>query len=155
MKHLFILVSCLLVGCASRKVDVDIKKKDSTIVETKTEVVVKKIDSTSDNFVVDKSESDELIITPIDTTKEIIVNGKKYFNAVLRYKKVKNNTYSNNKIKVSKIEDKHTNLKSNARVKSKEKSKNIRVDNTMLYLSLIILFIILIIIGNRLRRLYF
>ena len=155
MKHLFILVSLILVGCASRKVDVDIKKKDSTIVETKTEVVVKKIDSTADNFLVDKSESDELIITPIDTTKEIIVNGKKYFNAILKYKKVKNNTYTKSKIKVSKIEDKHSNSKSNTRVKSKEKTKNIRVDNTMLYVSLIILFIILIIIGNRLRRLYF
>lgn len=155
MKHLYILVSLILIGCASRKVDVDIKKKDSTIVETKTEVVIKKTDSTSDNFLVDKSESDELIITPIDTTKEIIVNGKKYFNAILRYKKTKNNTYSNNKVKVSKIEDKHTNSKSNTRIKSKEKTKNIRVDNTMLYLSLIILFIILIIIGDRLRRLYF
>lgn len=155
MKHLFILVSIFLVGCASRKVDVDIKKKDSTIVETKTEVVIKKTDSTSDNFLVDKSESDELIITPIDTTKEIIVNGKKYFNAILKYKKTKNNTYTKSKIKVSKIEDKHTNLKSNTRVKSKEKVKKIETNNTILYLSLIILFIILILIGNRLRRLYF
>lgn len=155
MKHLFILVSLILIGCASRKVDVDIKKKDSTVVETKTEVVIKKKDSTSDNFFVDKSESDELIITPIDTTKEIIVNGKKYFNAVLRYKKTKNNTYIKSKVKVSKTEDKHTNSKSNTRVKSKEKTKNIRVDNTMLYVSLIILFIILLLIGNRLRRIYF
>lgn len=155
MKQIFILVSCLLVGCASRKVDVDIKKKDSTVVETKTELLIKKTDSTSDNFFVDKSESDELIITPIDTTKEIIVNGKKYFNAILRYKKTKNNTYTKSKVKVSKTEDKHTNLKSNIRVKSKEKTKNTRVDNTMLYVSLIILFIILLLIGNRLRRIYF
>lgn len=155
MKQIFILVSLILVGCASRKVDIDIKKKDSTVVETKTEVVVKKIDSTSDNFLVDKSESDELIITPIDTTKEIIVDGKKYFNAILRYKKTKNNTYTKSKVKVSKTEDKHTNSKSNIRVKSKEKTKNTRVDNTMLYLSLIILFIILLLIGNRLRRIYF
>lgn len=155
MKHIFILVSLILFSCASRKVDVDIKKKDSTVVETKTEVVIKKTDSTSDNFFVDKSESDELIITPIDTTKEIIVNGKKYFNAVLRYKKTKNNTYIKSKVKVSKTEDKHTNSKSNIRVKSKEKTKNIRVDNTMLYVSLIILFIILLLIGNRLRRIYF
>lgn len=155
MKQIFILVSLILVGCASRKVDIDIKKKDSTVVETKTELVVKKTDSTSDNFFVDKSESDELIITPIDTTKEIIVNGKKYFNAVLRYKKTKNNTYTKSKVKVSKTEDKHTYSKSNIRVKSKEKTKNTRVDNTMLYLSLIILFIILLLIGNRLRRIYF
>lgn len=155
MKPIFILVSLILFGCASRKVDIDIKKKDSTVVETKTELLIKKTDSTSDNFFVHKSESDELIITPMDTTKEIIVNGKKYFNAVLRYKKVKNNTYSKSKVKVSKIEDKHTNSKSNIRVKSKEKIKNIRVDNTMLYVSLIILFIILLLIGNRLRRIYF
>ena len=154
MKHLFILVSCLLIGCASRKVDVDIKKKDSTIVETKTEVVVKKTDSTSDNFVVDKSEIDELIITPIDTTKEIIVNGKKYFNAILKYKKIKNNTYTKSKIKVSKIEDKHSNSKSNTRVKSKEKTKNIRVDNTMLYVSFFLIFIVLFLIANKLKKIY-
>ena len=154
MKHLFILVSIFLIGCASRKVDVDIKKKDSTIVETKTEVVIKKTDSTSDNFVVDKSESDELTITPIDTTKEIIVNGKKYFNAILRYKKVKNNTYSNNKIKVSKIEDKHSNSKSNIRVKSKEKAKKIETNNTTLYLFILIILIILILVVNKLRKIY-
>lgn len=154
MKQIFILVSLILFGCASRKVDVDIKKKDSTVVETKTEVVIKKTDSTSDNFFVDKSESDELIITPIDTTKEIIVNGKKYFNAILKYKKTKNNTYTKSKVKVSKTEDKHTNSKSNIRVKSKEKTKNIRVDNTMLYLSFFLIFIVLFLIANKLKKIY-
>lgn len=155
MKHLFILVSIFLIGCASRKVGVDIKKKDSTIVETKTEVVIKKTDSTSDNFLVDKSESDELIITPIDTTKEIIVNGKKYFNAILKYKKTKNNTYTKSKVKVSKIEDKHTNSKSNIRIKSKEKAKKIETNNTTLYLFILIILIILIFISDRLRKIYF
>lgn len=155
MKHLFILVSLVLIGCASRKVDVDIKKKDSTTVQITKEITTKKTDSTSNNLVIDKSESDELIITPIDSTKEIVVNGKKYFNAVLKYKKVRNNTYNNNKVKVSKIEDKTLKTNNRTSVKSKNKTKKIETNNTILYLFFLIIFIILLIIGNRLRKIYF
>lgn len=155
MKHLFILVSCLLVGCASRKVDVDIKKKDSTTVQITKEITTKKTDSTSNNLVIDKSESDELIITPIDSTKEIVVNGKKYFNAILKYKKVRNNTYNNNKVKVSKIEDKAVKTNKRTTLKTKNKTKKIETNNTIIYTSLLLLFILLLIIGNRLRKIYF
>lgn len=155
MKHLFILVSLFLIGCASRKVDVDIKKKDSTTVQITKEITTKKTDSTSNNLVIDKSESDELIITPIDSTKEIVVNGKKYFNAILKYKKVRNNTYNNNKVKVSKIEDKAVKTNKRTTLKTKNKTKKIETNNTIIYTSLLLLFILLLIIGNRLRKIYF
>jgi response regulator RpfG family c-di-GMP phosphodiesterase len=154
MKHLFILVSLVIVGCASRKVDVDIKKKDSTTVEITKEITTKKTDSTSNNLVIDKSETDELIITPIDSTKEIVVNGKKYFNAVLKYKKVRNNTYNNNKVKVSKIEDKAVKTNNRTSVQTKNKTKKIETNNTILYLFFLIIFIILLLVGNKLRKIY-
>jgi hypothetical protein len=155
MKHLFILVSLVIVGCASRKVDVDIKKKDSTTVQITKEITTKKTDSTSNNIIIDKSESDELIIAPIDSTKEIVVNGKKYFNAILKYKKVRNNTYNANKVKVSKIEDKTLKTNNRTTLKTKNKTKKIETNNTILYLFFLIIFIILLIIGNRLRKIYF
>ena len=155
MKHLFILVSLVFLSCASRKVDVDIKKKDSTTVQIIKEITTKKTDSTSNNLVIDKSESDELIITPIDSTKEIVVNGKKYFNAILKYKKTRNNTYNNNKVKVSKIEDKTLKTNNRTTLKTKNKTKKIETNNTTLYLFFLIIFIILLIIGNRLRKIYF
>jgi hypothetical protein len=77
------------------KIDI---KKDSvaetkvlvTTVETKT-----KTDSTNIVTTIDNSE---IIITPIDTCKEIVVEGKVYKNVVLRIKKNKVNTlYTNNK----------------------------------------------------------
>jgi response regulator RpfG family c-di-GMP phosphodiesterase len=155
MKHLFILVSLVFLSCASRKVDVDIKKKDSTTVEITKEITTKKTDSTSNNVIIDKSETDELIITPIDSTKEIVVNGKKYFNAILKYKKVRNNTYNTNKVKVSKIEDKAVKTNNRTSVKTKNKTKKIETNNTIIYISLLLLFILLLIIGNRLRKIYF
>ncbi len=155
MKHLFILVSLVFLSCASRKVDVDIKKKDSTTVQITKEITTKKTDSTSNNLVIDKTETDELIIVPIDSTKEIVVNGKKYFNAVLKYKKVRNNTYNNNKVKVSKIEDKAVKTNNRTTLKTKNKTKKIETNNTIIYISLLLLFILLLIIGNRLRRIYF
>jgi hypothetical protein len=155
MKHLFILVSLFFMSCASRKVDVDIKKKDSTTVQIIKEITTKKTDSTSNNLVIDKSESDELIITPIDSTKEIVVNGKKYFNAILKYKKVRNNTYNTNKVKVSKIEDKAVKTNNRTSVQTKNKTKKIETNNTIIYISLLLLFILLLIIGNRLRKIYF
>ena len=155
MKHLFILVSLVFLSCASRKVDVDIKKKDSTTVEITKEITTKKTDSTSNNVIIDKSETDELIITPIDSTKEIVVNGKKYFNAILKYKKVRNNTYNTNKVKVSKIEDKAVKTNNRTTLKTKNKTKKIETNNTIIYISLLLLFILLLIIGNRLRKIYF
>ena len=100
MKKLILLFLIILTSCASRNVQVnkiDIKKDSVaetkvlvTTVETKT-----KTDSTNIVTTIDNSE---IIITPIDTCKEIVVEGKVYKNVVLRIKKNKVNTlYTNNK----------------------------------------------------------
>ena len=121
MKHLYILVSLVLFSCGARKVDIQktTVKKDS-IATTEVKVITienkEKTDSTNIATTIDSSE---ITITPIDSCKEIIVDGKSYKNVVLKIKKNKANTlYVNNKkesetkridsvatVKVNKTED--------------------------------------------------
>jgi hypothetical protein len=100
MKKLILLFLITLTSCASRQTKIDklVVKKDS-VTETKAILTVtetkEKTDSTNIITMVDSSE---VIITPIDTCKEIVVDGKVYKNVVLRIKKNKVNTsYTNNK----------------------------------------------------------
>jgi hypothetical protein len=99
-KIILIVLIFLLTSCATRKVNiekVDIKK--DSIAETKVAVttVENKIKTDSTNIVTTVDNS-EITITPIDTCKEIVVDGKIYKNVVLKIKKNKVNTlYTNNK----------------------------------------------------------
>lgn len=100
MKKHILLLLLILTSCASRQVHVEKTelKKDS-VVETKVIITTiendKKTDSTNINITTDNSE---IVITPIDSSKTIVVEGKSYKNVVLRIKKSKVNTsYRNNK----------------------------------------------------------
>jgi hypothetical protein len=100
MKYLYVLVSLVLFSCASRNVQVskiDIKKDSITEIKS----IVKTIDTkekTDSTNIVTTIDSNEITITPIDTCKDIIVEGKHYKNVVLKIKKNKSNTlYVNNK----------------------------------------------------------
>jgi sorbitol-specific phosphotransferase system component IIBC len=70
--------------------------------------------------------TDEFIITPLDTCKDIVVNGITYKNVVLRHINTKDNSLYKKDIKVSKIEDKQqtTKVKENKKVKNIEKTSN-------------------------------
>ena len=88
---LYIVFSLVLFSCASRQVQVDkIDIKKDSIAETKVKVITienkEKTDSTNIITTIDNSE---ITITPIDTCKEIIVEGKTYKNVVLKIKKIK------------------------------------------------------------------
>lgn len=126
MKKIIFITMVLLVSCSSRKVLVDKTdiKKDS-IAETK--VVVTKIDTTnktdSTKITID-TDSSEIVITPIDSSKTIIVDGKSYKNVVLKIKKNKSNTlYTNTKkeVNIKRIDSTAT---------SKVKTKEHQVDKT-------------------------
>ena len=100
MKKIIFIIAILLTSCASRKVAVnkiDIKK--DSIAETK--VIVTKIDTvnkTDSTKVIVSADSSEITITPIDSSKTIVVDGKIYKNVVLKIKKNKSNIlYTNNK----------------------------------------------------------
>ena len=147
MKPIYILVSLFLFSCASRQVQVEkIDIKKDSIVETKSLVKTvetkEKMDSTNINTTTDNCE---ITITPIDSCKEIVVDGKSYKNVVLKIKKNKSNTlYINNKKESGTVQKDSlgvTNTKTTERIISKSK----HIDKPANY-SWIIWIIILIII---------
>jgi len=89
-----VLLIWLCFGCSSRKVQTsstEIKetaKSELTVVDS-TKTVTKADKNTK---IVDSSSTDEFVIIPIDRSQDMVVNGKKYRNAVLRHKKTKSNT---------------------------------------------------------------
>jgi len=112
----------MLSSCSTRKVVIEEVKKDSlsqiyTKIETKEDIKIE----TKNNIV-----TDEFIITPLDTCKDIVVNGITYRNVVLRHINTKDNSLYKKDIKVSKIQDKQqtTKVKENTKVKNIEKTSN-------------------------------
>jgi hypothetical protein len=87
LRYSFIFLFVLLASCGARKVDVQktdsVVKVDSTSTIKKEEVVV-----TQNNISIN-TDTDEMEITPIDSTKPVVIGEKKYFNAKIRYKKTK------------------------------------------------------------------
>ena len=107
-------------SCGTRKVVIDEVKKDSlsqiyTKIETKEDI---KIETKNDIVI------DEFIITPLDTCKDIVVNGITYKNAILSYKNTKDNTIQVEDKKVSKNELKvqATKVTQNRKVKDIERT---------------------------------
>lgn len=86
---LSLLFTIFLTSCGSRKVTKsETKEQEQTEVKTTIATETKIVDNTK---IVDTSVTDEIEFIPIDSTKEIIVNGKKYFNVKIKHKKTKNN----------------------------------------------------------------
>ena len=109
-------VITMLSSCGTRKVIIDEVKKDS-LSQISTKIVTKediKIETKNDII------TDEFTITPLDTCKDIVIDGKTYRNVVLMYKKTKDNTIQVQDIKVAKIEDKEQIVKSTIIEKKKE-----------------------------------
>lgn len=159
-KFIFLNIICgaVLFSCASRKVDVKIQevKKDS-LVETKIDLTENKVkDSVVETNINKTVYFDEIIIKPIDSLKEFIVEGKTYKNAVLRYKKTKTNTLYNNKLKVSENTLKHVKTDIKVKTSSKENIKEKQIDkkaNYFIYLWFILGIIIIYLIW-RSKRLF-
>ena len=112
----------ILSSCSTRKVIIEEVKKDS-LSQIYTKIVTKediKIETKNDIV------TNEFIITPLDTCKDIVVNGITYKNVVLRHINTKDNSLHKEDIKVSKIEDKQqtTKIKENTKVKNIKKTFN-------------------------------
>lgn len=146
MKNIVLLIaSVFLFSCASRKLNKEEKVEEKTTVE-----VVKQIDSTKEETKTEikfNVETCEIEVTPIDSTKEFVVNGKKYFNARIKIKNKKDNTLYVKDNKVSKTSKKQSNIA----IKETKKEKTKAVDKKSIlswqfYLIFWIL-ILLIIIG--------
>ena len=147
MKKLIILLLVILTSCGARKVDVSkVEVKKDSVVETKAIVekteVVQKTDSTN---IVTEINTDEVCIEPLDSTKEMVVNGKVYKNAVLKIKKNKvNTTYRNNKTEsnIKRIDSVGT---SKASIKESTVAKTKNIDKKASYCSLLWLLLLILI----------
>jgi ABC-type Na+ efflux pump permease subunit len=141
---ILILASTLLIGCGARKVNKVDKVEDKTIVE----VVIQKdsIQTTNKTEIKYNVENYEISVVPIDSTKEFVVEGKKYFNARILIKKKKDNTLYSNDNKVSKTSLKQS--KTVTKETKKETGKTVdkkEAKSFMFYLSLWIMLLLLII----------
>ncbi len=149
---ILVLISCILVStmssCSSRKVIVnktDVKK--DSIVETKVSLISQEIGKKSDSTsIVITNENDELTITPIDTTKEIIVNGVSYKNVIINVKKNKTNVSYSNKNKESYTKSKDSTSTNKVVKKEVIKTKQKKIDKKQNYWVLILPILLLIIL---------
>ena len=112
----------MLSSCSTRKVVIEEVKKDS-LSQISTKIVTKediKIETKNDIV------TNEFIITPLDTCKDIVVNGITYKNVVLRHINTKDNSLHKEDIKVSKKELKvqDTKVTQNTKVKDIERTSN-------------------------------
>lgn len=107
MRYLILLL--LITSCASRKVDVS---KTETKTSVDSNLIVKKdsISEINKNVYITEN-SEELEIKPLVDSLPIIVNGKRYLNVVLRYKKQNKVLVDTTKEKVSLSSVKKLNVK--------------------------------------------
>jgi hypothetical protein len=81
----FVLISFLLTSCVTKKLNISKTQTDS---HTDSSFVQKKDTSVVRNNAISIIEKvDEIELVPIDTTKPIIINNTKYFNATLKLRK--------------------------------------------------------------------
>ena len=150
MKYILILLSTLFFACGARKVNKQEKVEEKTTVEVVTQKdSVSEVVKTEIKYDV---ETHEIETTPIDSTKEFVVEGKKYFNARIKIKKKKDNTTYSEDNKVS-----NTSLKqSKTVVKELKKDKVKTVDKKASYACVfwwILLLLILYVLWRNKRRL--
>jgi hypothetical protein len=115
-------VITMLSSCGTRKVIIDEVKKDSLSQISTKIVTVEDIKIETKNNII----TDEFTITPLDTCKDIVVNGISYRNVVLRHINTKDNSLYKKDIKVSKNELKvqDTKVTQNRKVKDITKTSN-------------------------------
>lgn len=159
MKKLLLITCLILMSCGARKVNIEkLEVKKDSIATTEVKVITvetkEKTDSTNIAVVTDSSE---ITITPIDTCKEIIVEGKAYKNVILKIKKTKTNSlYTNNK---KESETKRIDSTATSKVIKKEvvDSKLKTIDKKADYswiMWLLLLILILYLLWRNKRRLF-
>ena len=117
-----VLVISILFSCAARKVAVTKTQTktytDSVSVEKKDSVSVKQ------NAIVIKETTGEIEITPVDTSKPIIIGDKKYYNAIIRFKKKQIHIVDSSRIETNQKIIKDVQVKVISETKSFEKKIN-------------------------------
>jgi ATP-dependent Zn protease len=140
MKKILILCFLILSSCAARKVTTD--KIDTVVKTDSTSITKKETVSTKDNYVNVTTNTDELEIIPIDTSKCIEVDGKKYRNVKLKYKKTKKVLVDTTKIKVSEKASIKVNVKKDTSVKTFKKEIDKKTNYSIYLWWLLVLLLI-------------
>jgi len=139
-KILLVVVLLLLVSCAARKVNVD--KVDAVIKTDSTSITKQEVITNQDNHVSIITNTDELEIVPIDTSKCIEVDGKKYHNVKLRYIKTKKVLVDTTKIKVSEKASIEVKIKKEGKIRSFKKEVDKKANYAIYFWWLLILLLI-------------
>jgi len=116
-KYLFLLL--ILTSCGSRKTNTE-KVKEEVKIETSETITDKSIIETNVK-VIDCTDTSEQIIEPIDNTKEIVIDGKKYKNVRFKTLKKKNNIVLEQKEVIANNVVKKANTKSETKIDKKVK----------------------------------
>jgi len=143
------LVIPLLFSCAARKVAVTKTQVqthiDSVSVERKDSVVVKQ------NAISIKEDIDEVQITPIDTTKPIIIGETKYFNAIVKLKKTRKSLVDTTKVVTTQSSQKQISLKKDVKEQVFEKKVDKKA-NYLLYLWLLLIPLVVYLVRKYLLK---
>lgn len=143
------LVIPLLFSCAARKVAVTKTQIqthiDSVSVERKDSVVVKQ------NAISIKEDIDEVQITPIDTTKPIIIGETKYFNAIVKLKKTRKSLVDTTKVVTTQSSQKQISLKKDVKEQVFEKKVDKKA-NYLLYLWLLLIPLVVYLVRKYLLK---
>lgn len=153
MKNLIlILAATLLIGCGSRKAAV--VKTDLVVTIDSTSTIKKEEVVVTQNNVFVNTDTDEMEITPIDSTKPFIVGEKKYYNAKIRYKKTKVVLVDTTKILESKKESQEVKLIKDKKEKIFKKDVDKKESRTIYWwlLLVIILAILFFYAKNKLSK---
>ena len=112
------IFTILLSSCGTRKVIIDEFKKDS-LSQISTKIVTEEVIKIKNDIVID-----EFTVTPLDTCKDIVVNGVSYKNVILKYKKTKDNSIQYIKISEEKLKTQDTKVTQNRKVKDIDRTSN-------------------------------
>ena len=139
-----IIVITMLSSCGTRKVAIQEIKKDSSS-QIYTKIVTNELTnlSSKNDIIVD-----EFTITPLDSCKDIVVNGVTYKNVVLRHINTKDNSLRTEQKIVSKIEDKQQIVKTS--YKENKKDIEIKQNNFLYFIPILILLLIYFLWRNKL-----
>lgn len=126
-----LLVISTLFSCAARKVAVN-KTQKKTFTDS---IVVEKKDSVSiiQNSIIVTNSTDEIEVTPIDTTQPLIIGETKYYNSRVKIKKIKLKSIDSSIIFIAKSNHKKTDVKKKIENKIHEKEINKKA-NYLFYL---------------------
>jgi len=153
---ILVIIFFLLCSCGPRKVE---RSKTETKETQTTEATFKDSSKTvtkleSNTKIVDISQSDELVITPIDTSKEFSVNGVKYKGVVLKAKKIRNNIVTDKTENVSQIKQNDIKTESKQEIQNETKT-DIKNSDKKQYDWTKTIIVIAIILGVAIWLIYF